>query len=63
MQSAAATVGDLGEVTFDVVGMPDDAQHGVRLHVFGTPLPGGFALKSVEATVLCSRGVTAGSCN
>lgn len=63
VQSAAATVGDLGEVTFDVVGMPDDAQHGVRLHVFGTPLPGGFALKSVEATVLCSRGVTAGSCN
>ena len=64
VQTAAATVGDLGEVTFDVVGMPDDAQLGVRLHVFGTPLPtGGFALKSVEVTGLCRRGVTAGSCN
>lgn len=53
------TVGDLGEVTYDVVGLLDDAQLGFRLHVFGQPGEGGgFSLMSVEATVLCGRGVT-----
>jgi hypothetical protein len=54
------TVGDLGEVTFDVVGLLDDAQLGWRLHIFGQPTEGGegFSLKSVEATALCGRGVT-----
>lgn len=57
--SGAPSVGDLGEVIFDVVGFPDDSVYGQRLHVFGEPLEdGGFELKSVEATVLCSRGVT-----
>ncbi|MDJ0665270.1 MAG: Gmad2 immunoglobulin-like domain-containing protein [Acidimicrobiia bacterium] len=54
------TVGDLGEVTFDVVGLLDDAQLGWRLHIFGQPTEGGegFSLKSVEATAFCGRGVT-----
>jgi hypothetical protein len=54
------TVGDLGEVTFDVVGLLDDAQLGWRLHIFGQPTAGGegFSLMSVEATAFCGRGVT-----
>lgn len=55
---AAPTVGDLGEVTYDVVGLGDDAVRGLRLHVFGQPVDGGFSLKSVEETALCGRGVT-----
>ena len=61
--SAAPTVGDLGEVIYDVIGLGDDAVRGFRLHVFGTPEGGSFALKSVEATLLCSRGVSGGLCN
>lgn len=58
--SVAPSVGDLGEVTFDVVGLGDDALRGVRLHIFGAPDPGGeaFSLMSVEQTLLCGRGVT-----
>ena len=52
------TVGDLGEVTFDVVGLADDSVRGVRLHVFGEPFEGGFALRNLEVTYLCGRGVT-----
>jgi len=54
------TVGDLGEITFDVVGLLDDSQLGWRLHIFGQPTAGGegFSLKSVEATAFCGRGVT-----
>jgi germination protein M len=57
------TVGDLGEVTFDVVGLLDDSQLGYRLHIFGQPVENGegFSLKSVEATVICGRGVTSDS--
>ncbi len=51
-------VGDLGEITLDVIGLGDDAQAGVRLAVFGQPLESGdgFDLKSVEETALCARG-------
>lgn len=61
VMSVAPTVGDLGEITYDVIGLGDDAQVGVRLHVFGQPTAGGegFSLKSVEVTGLCGRGVTA----
>lgn len=47
--------GDLGEVTFDLVGLGDDAVRGVRLHVFGQPLESGdgFGLRTVEQTDLC----------
>ena len=57
--SVAPTVGDLGEVTFDVVGLGDDALFGVRLQVFGTPGDENFSLKSVERTLLCGRGLSA----
>lgn len=60
------TVGDLGEVTYDVIGLGDDAVHGIRLHVFGAPTNGGFSLKSVESTALCVtiRGTAEnGACN
>ncbi len=52
------SVGDLGEVTYDVIGLADDSVRGVRLHVFGDPVGNGFSLKAVESTVLCGRGVT-----
>jgi hypothetical protein len=59
VMTVAPSVGDLGEVTYDIVGIYDDAQIGWRIHVFGNPDSGGFSLKSVEATALCGRGVTA----
>lgn len=57
-----ASVGDLGEVTYDVVGLGDDSIGGLRLHVFGTPDGSSFVLKSVEQTLLCQRGVTDDVC-
>ncbi|MDH3249427.1 MAG: SH3 domain-containing protein [Acidimicrobiia bacterium] len=64
VMSVAPTVGDLGEVTYDVVGIGDDAVRGFRLHVFATPDEGGegFVLKSVEQTVLCGRGLSGELC-
>lgn len=56
--SVAPTVGDLGEVTYDVIGLGDDALRGYRVHVFGQPEDETFGLKSVEVTALCGRGVT-----
>lgn len=58
--SVAPTVGDLGEVTYDVVGLSDDSVRALRLHVFGQPVASGegFSLKSVEATSFCDRGVS-----
>lgn len=54
------SVGDLGEITVDVVGFGDDAVAGERLQVFAQPDPNGesFSLRTVEATLLCTRGVT-----
>ena len=51
----APTVGDLGEVTYDVVGFADDSTRAVRVHVFGqlSDSGEGFTLKSVEATDMC----------
>lgn len=54
----APTVGDLGEVAYDVIGIGDDAVRGFRLHVFGQPADETFEIKSVEVTTLCGRGVT-----
>lgn len=64
VMSAAPTVGDLGEVTYDVIGLGDDSLYGVRLHVFGTPDEGGegFVLKAVERTQLCGRGISDDLC-
>lgn len=60
VMSIIPTVGDLGEVTYDVVGLGDDALRGMRLHVFGDPAEGGegFVLSNVERTLICGRGVT-----
>ncbi len=58
----APTVGDLGQVTFDVIGLGDDALRGYRLLVFAEPASEGFSLKSVERTLLCGRGLADGLC-
>ncbi len=55
--TVAPSVGDLGEVTYDVIGLEDDSVRGVRVHVFGQPVDGGFSLSNVEITALCGRGV------
>jgi len=62
--SVAPTVGDLGEVTYDVTGLGDDSLGGYRLHVFGQPTESGegFSLMAVEATILCQRGVSGDLC-
>ena len=58
----APTVGDLGEITYDLVGLGDDAVRARRLHVFGQPSESGegFVLRTVEATDMCEaiRGVS-----
>jgi hypothetical protein len=61
VQVVEASAGDLGEVTYDVVGLGDDSVRGLRLHIFGEPSDGGFTLRTVEQTVLCdpTRGVDA----
>lgn len=43
--------GDLGEVTYDVVGLADDSVVGVRLHVFGTPTDA-----DLPRSASCKRG-------
>lgn len=63
-RTVAATVGDLGEVTYDVVGIGDDATAGFRLHVFAVESDGGegFSLRTIERTVFCSRGLSGEIC-
>ncbi len=52
-------VGDLGEVSYDLVGLGDDATWAMRLVIFGQKNNGsGFSLMSVEATSYCMRGLT-----
>ena len=60
VRSDAGGVGDLGDITYDVIGLGDDSVLGFRLHVFGTPSESGegFVLKSIERTLLCQRGVS-----
>jgi hypothetical protein len=64
VQSVAPSVGDLGEVTYDVVGLGDDSGAGFRLHVFATPSESGegFVLKSIERTTYCLRGLAGELC-
>lgn len=55
------TSGDVAEITVDVVNIGDDALTGYRLHIFADPAEiadAGWVLNSVEARLLCSRGVT-----
>ena len=65
------TIGNSGEVTYDVIGFPDDSVFGARLRIAGQQIEGGnlpptalrrslvYELVSVESTALCGRGVTA----
>ncbi len=64
VRSVAAAAGDLGEVTYDVIGIGDDATAGFRLHIFGSPAETGegFSLKSIERTTFCSRGLSGEFC-
>ena len=51
------SVGDVGEVSFDVIGLGDDAVRGLRLHLIAEPTDTGFTLRTVEVTNICGRGV------
>ncbi len=64
VQVVAPTVGDLAEVTYDVVGIGDDAVLGYRLHIFAVPEESGesFTLTSIERTTLCGRGLSGEAC-
>ena len=57
-------IGDLGEITLDVVGLADDSVLGYRLRIFAHPpeAESGFTLKTVERTLLCRRGVSGDLC-
>lgn len=59
VQVTPVTTGDLTEVTYDVIGLGDDAVRGLRLHLFAEEVDGGFSLRSVEMTSICGRGVDA----
>jgi hypothetical protein len=57
------SVGDLGEITVDIVGYRDDSVLGQRLRVFGVVNGGeAFEVRTVESTTLCRRGVSDGLC-
>lgn len=56
-QTVEVSDGDPAGVTFDLVGLADDAVSGYRLDLFATPTADGFALDTVERTYLCARGV------
>jgi hypothetical protein len=58
VMTVAPSVGDLAEVTYDVIGLGDDSIYGYRLHIFADPVADGFSLRNVERTFLCGRGVT-----
>lgn len=64
VMSVGPTVGDLGEVTYDVVGLADDSVRSLRLHVFAEPHDSGdgFVLRTIEATQFCTRGFGGTSC-
>jgi len=57
VQVTPVTTGDLAEVTYDVIGLGDDAVGGFRLHVLAEETDDGFSLRSVEVTTICWRGV------
>lgn len=63
VQSVESSVGDLGEVTYDVIGLGDDSLAGYRLHIFGVQEGSpDFLLTSIERTVFCSRGLAGELC-
>lgn len=62
--TVAPSVGDLGEVTYDVIGLGDDSVLGFRLHLFATEGEGGesFVLRTIEQTLFCMRGTAGDIC-
>ena len=62
--TVAPSVGDLGEVTYDVIGLGDDSTLGYRLHLFATEGAGGesFVLRTIERTTFCIRGTAGDIC-
>ena len=60
--SGAPVTGDLGEITVDVLDLPDDAVRGFRLHIFAHQDSDSdpFTLRTVESTTICDshRGVS-----
>ncbi|MEM9562664.1 MAG: SH3 domain-containing protein [Actinomycetota bacterium] len=64
VQTVAPTVGDLGEITVDVVGLGDDAGAGYRLHLFAEENANGetWDLRTIERTSFCTRGVSGEFC-
>ncbi len=64
VQSVAPTVGDLGQITYDVIGLGDDSVAGLRLHILATPDENNekFTLKTIERTLFCNRGTDGELC-
>ena len=64
VNSVAPSVGDLGEITYDVIGLGDDSVLGFRLHLFAVEGEGGesFELTTIEQTVFCIRGTAGEIC-
>ncbi len=62
--TVAPSIGDLAEVTYDVIGIGDDATRGYRVHIFATETESGegFELRTIELTTLCDRGSTGETC-
>ena len=62
--TVAPSVGDLGEVTYDVIGIGDDSVLGFRLHLFAVEGDGGesFELRTIEQTLFCARGTAGEIC-
>lgn len=62
--SVGPVVGDLGTVTYDVVGLDDDATKALRLHIFAEPHDSGdgFELRTIEAQSFCIRGFNGTNC-
>ncbi len=62
--SVAPSVGDLGEITYDVIGLGDDSILGYRLHLFAVEGEGGesFELRTIEQTMFCMRGTSGEIC-
>lgn len=65
VQSVAPTAGDLHEITYDVIGIGDDATLGFRLHIFAVSngdSDEGFTLRTIERTTYCGRGLAGELC-
>ena len=62
-QPTEVVVGEVGEMQVDVVGLGDDSVAGYRLHVVADNDEGTWRLTTVEATVLCTRGVDGDVCS